>query len=286
MRVEKFKATSSQKLSNELLSAIPELSYNSVQKLIRNKDVKVNGARVKEDIKLSVGDTVECYLASVKPQIEIIYEDDNIAVCFKPRKIEVTSETEETDLRQKLSDQLKTECFAVHRLDRNTEGLVIFAKNNSAKNSLDFAIKQRNLEKYYLALVHGKLERLCDDMTAYLKKDSARSLALISDTDKAGYEKIETKYKLIEQYDNHALVEVELITGKTHQIRAHFAHIGHFVIGDEKYGDSKINKEFKKKYQCLCAYRLVFHFGKNDFLSYLDGKIVELDKNKIDFINR
>ena len=80
-----------------------------------------------------------------------------------------------------------------------------------------------------------------------------------------------------------SLVEVELVTGKTHQIRAHFAHINHFIIGDEKYGDSLINKRFKKKYQCLCAYKIAFHFEKNSYLEYLNNKIIELDKNKIDF---
>ena len=100
---------------------------------------------------------------------------------------------------------------------------------------------------------------------------------------KAGFEKSKTAYKVVESCDDLTLVEVELLTGKTHQIRAHFAHIGHFIIGDEKYGDSVINKKYKNKYQNLCAYRVVFHFKEDDYLSYLDGKEIILDKSKIDF---
>ena len=120
-------------------------------------------------------------------------------------------------------------------------------------------------------------------MTAYLKKDADKSLVFVSDKNGVGFEKIQTNYKVVEEYENSTLVDVELITGKTHQIRAHFAHIGHFVIGDEKYGDSKINKLFHKKKQCLCSYKLTFNF-ETGLLSYLDRKDFELDKTKIDFV--
>ena len=284
MHVEEFSVLKSQKVSDAILSSYPGLGYGIVKKILRQKDVKVNGKRVSQDIVLNINDKVLFYIDKMpESKLEVLYEDENICVVFKPRKIETVTETNDLDLLSKVKSYLHDECYAVHRLDRNTEGLVVFAKNIKAKNSLDFAFKNRTLEKFYLALIYGKLEKSEDKMIAYLKKFSDKSYVDVSNERKAGYEKIQTNYKLVDEFGDASLVEVELVTGKTHQIRAHFAHIGHFVIGDEKYGDSKINKIYKKRYQCLCAYKLIFHFGSNDFLSYLDGKEIVLDKNKIDF---
>ena len=282
MHVEKFKASGLKKLTEEIQMHLPDLTYNHVQKLLRNKDVKVNGVRVKEDIRPAEADLVECYLPDLEKNIDILYEDENLLVCFKPRKMEVESLAGEPDLIIKLEKQVGCHLFAVHRLDRNTMGLVVLAKNNSAKNSLNRAIKAHRLEKFYLAMVSGVMEKPEDDMIAYLFKDSEKSLVKIADQEKAGYQKIETKYKVLSQFDDHALVEVNLVTGKTHQIRAHFAHIGHFVIGDEKYGDTNINKRFKRHYQCLCAYKLIFHFESGDPLSYLDGKVIKIQEKNVE----
>ena len=161
--------------------------------------------------------------------------------------------------------------------------MIIFAKSEKAKNVLDVAFKNRTIEKYYLALVYGNLSKSEDKMIAYLKKHSDKSIVSVVDSKIDGYEKIQTNYKLIKNINDTSLVEVELVTGKTHQIRAHFAHINHFIIGDEKYGDASINKMFKKKYQCLCAYKIIFHFEKGTCLEYLNDKIIEHDKKKIDF---
>ena len=161
--------------------------------------------------------------------------------------------------------------------------MVIFAKNETAKKSLDNAFKARTIDKFYLALAFGNLEKQSDVMTAYLKKNADKSFVEISDNIKPGFEQIKTAYKVIDEREDLSLVEVELLTGKTHQIRAHFAHIGHFIIGDEKYGNSVINKKYKSKYQNLCAYRIIFHFSNDDNLSYLDGKEIVLQKSKIDF---
>lgn len=284
MRVEKFEVQKPQKVSEFISERCKALSYNSIRKLLRQKDVKVNDKRIKDDVVLSVGDYVLVYLPDFETfNLKVVFEDENVIIVFKPRKIETVSEQGETDLIKVVSDYLSSECYAVHRLDRNTEGLVVFAKNTEAKKSLDIAIKKRKIEKYYLALVNGVLSKDSDDMIAYLKKDSAKAIVDIVDEPKNGYEKIETKYKLLKVDNDVSLVEVELVTGKTHQIRAHFAHIGHFVIGDEKYGDSRINKIYKSRYQNLCAYKLVFHFESGDFLSYLDGKVIELDKSEIKF---
>lgn len=282
MRVEKFKSEIKSKLSELMMSKVG-LSYNQSMKIISKKDAKINGQRVSKDQSVNEGDEIVFYYDEklVKETIDIIYEDDNIVIVFKPRQIEVVSESD-IDLETKLSQKLKTDCYAVHRLDRNTIGLVVFAKNLEAKTILDEGFKNRTIDKNYLALVYGSV-KASDDMVSYLKKDKEKSIVFISDEKKQGYEKIETKYSLVKSFDNFSLVDVELVTGKTHQIRAHFAHIGSPILGDEKYGYTDFNREYKLKYQCLCAYKIRFHF-KNNLLSYLDNKEFVLDDSKIDFL--
>lgn len=283
MRVEKFKINKQQKLSEFISEKFSLLSYNFIMKMIRNKDVKINDKRVSSDIILNVNDVVLLYLPNGVGKVDIVYEDENLIIVNKPRKIETVSESGENDLCLMVENQINLECHPVHRLDRNTEGLVIFAKNLQAKNSLDHAIKDRKIDKFYLALVYGNLPLQTDKMIAYLKKDNSKAYVDVVDEYQNGYSKIQTNYKVLKSFDDCSLVEVELVTGKTHQIRAHFAHIGHFVIGDEKYGDSMINKKFKSKFQNLCAYKLIFHFEKGDYLFYLNEKNIELDKSKIKF---
>lgn len=280
MQIKKIENKKNQRLS-KLMADELKLSYNQIQKLIRNKDVKVQGKRISNDIEIASGDIIELYLNDTK--IKIIFEDEDIVVVFKPRNLETVSETGAEDLLLLISKQLGKTLYAVHRLDRNTEGLVIFAKNLEAKESLDRAIKNRNIEKFYLAKVFGKPKNSQDNLTAYLKKDEKKSVVYISDSQEKGYELIKTNYKLLESVGEFSILEVELVTGKTHQIRAHLSHIGLPILGDEKYGNSEINKKYNKKYQCLCAYKLVFHFEKGDYLNRLDGEVVELNKNDIDF---
>ena len=106
----------------------------------------------------------------------------------------------------------------------------------------------------------------------------------MSDKKLSGYEEIKTNYKKVSSDGGFSVLEVELVTGKTHQIRAHLSHIGYPILGDEKYGNDEINKKYKKKYQCLCAYKLKFNFDKNDYLSYMNGVVIELQKDKIEFL--
>lgn len=283
MQIKKVVNDKNQRLS-KLMADELKLNYNQIQKLIRNKDVKVQGKRISSDIEISVGNLVELYLNETK--LKIIFENDDIIVVFKPRNLETVSEKGDGDLLARLSKQVNCEIFAVHRLDRNTEGLVIFAKNQKSKKSLDNAIKNRKIEKFYLAKVVGIPEKKQDNLIAYLKKDEKNSFVKISDTQGQGYEIIKTNYKLIGLEDDFSYLEVELITGKTHQIRAHLSHIGLPILGDEKYGNNEINKKFNKKYQCLCAFKLIFHFEKGDYLENLDGKIIKLNEDEIDFYKK
>lgn len=280
MVLKSLKNKKRQKLS-KLISDELGLGFNQIQKIIRNKDVKVDGKRVSKDIDLIERELVEIYF-NEKP-IKIVFENNDLVVVFKPRNIETVSDCSSDDLINKLVCQLGVELFAVHRLDRNTEGLVCFAKNKQAKESLDNSIKNRKLEKYYLAKVIGIPEKQEDKLVAYLKKDEKKSLVFVSDIPQVGFEEIKTNYKILKTEEIFSILEVELVTGKTHQIRAHLSHIGYPILGDEKYGNTELNKIHKKKYQCLCAYKLVFHFDDNDYLFGLNNLEIKLDDGEIEF---
>ena len=279
MELKKIICEKEKRLS-KLIEQNVSINFSKVQKLIREKNVKVNGKRTGDDVLVEAGSVVEIYLPETK--VNIIYEDQDVIVVFKPRKIETVTETGES-LLSLVSKQKNSELFAVHRLDRNTEGLVVFAKNLDAKNALDEAFKNRTIHKFYLALVAGVPTSKEEKLVAYLKKDEQRSLVYITDKKQEGFDEIKTNYKVIKENENSSVLEVELLTGKTHQIRAHLAHIGFPIIGDEKYGNAKVNKAFSKRFQCLCAYKLIFDFPPENYLAHLSSKIIEIDKNNIDF---
>lgn len=285
MRVEKFRSNESNKISNLILKNYPSIKYSQIMKLLRNKDIKVNGKRISKDEIVAANSEIQFYINDevIEIKLDIIYEDDNILVVFKPRKLEVENNTENCVVSL-LSKQIGVKCYAVHRLDMNTTGLLILAKNSKAKESLDRAFKHRTIEKYYLAILQNVPTIQKGELVAYLRKDNNKSLVEIVDLPKNGFEKIITKYNVIRKNERLSLVEVELVTGKTHQIRAHFAHIGCPILGDEKYGNSNINREYKVRYQCLCAYKIAFSFNEDDYLSYLNSSIIRLDDSKIDFL--
>lgn len=284
MRVEKFEVDKEIKLSSFLAMRLSNISLSVIKTALKNKDVKVDGVRVKSDVILMPGQVVEIYLQDkyFEIDIEIIYQDENIVVVNKPQGVETVNEFG-SGLKEFVEKKIGLKIFAIHRLDRNTGGLVVFAKNEQAKSELDDAFKNRTIDKFYLTLVYGTSLPEKAELVAYLKKDEKQSRVYVVNDKQAGYEKIQTNYRVIQKCDNVSLLEVKLVTGKTHQIRAHLAHVGNFVIGDEKYGDSKINKIFKKKKQCLWAYKIKFNI-KEGLLKYLDEKTIELDKDKIDFV--
>ena len=266
------------KLTKFILDSFPHLSPNMLYKALRQKDIKIDGARTNKDCTIYTGSEILVYIANdllcPSPDLDIVFEDDNILIINKPANLEVTGENSLTDLVHSKYSTIDFLPMPCHRLDRNTTGLVLFAKNEDALNILLDKFKDHEICKKYLALVYGIPKIKKARLESYLFKDNKKSLVYISDDFKTGYQKIITSYSVLEEYDNNsALLEVEIETGRTHQIRAHLAHIGHPIIGDGKYGINSVNKQFGFKFQQLKAYELKFDFKTDSgFLNYLNGK--------------
>ena len=275
------------KLNKVILEKIPDIKYSTFCKLLRKKDIKVNGKRVNKDVEVFENDEVLIYiqddLLKRNKEIETVFEDDNILVINKDAGIEITGDNSLTSIVQELYKEKGCRPMPCHRLDRNTTGLVLYAKNKETLDILLSKFKNHEIEKHYLACVYGIPKEKHKRLEAYLFKDNKKSMVYISDVFKKGYQKIITTYTILEKKkDNTSILDVEIETGRTHQIRAHLAHIGYPIIGDGKYGKNEINKTFNRRTQMLCSYKLKFNF-KNDsgLLEYLKGKEFVLNTKMI-----
>ena len=278
------------KLMNFLLDNFDGLTTSIFYKTLRKKDIKINDKRISENCLLRTGDDVKIYVADdflyKKLDIPIVYQDNNIVIFNKPQSIEVTGKNSLTDYAKKLfSNDANTFIEPCHRLDRNTSGLVLFARNKSSLDELLLAFKNHLVEKHYMCIVYGIPKMKSQKLEAFLFKDAKKSQVYISDIPQKGYQKIITSYILIKsnKEKNISLLDIHLETGKTHQIRAHLSHIGLPILGDGKYGNNKINKTYNFSKQQLASYSLSFNFPSSNDLSYLNKKIFKLSKNP--FIN-
>ena len=266
------------KLNKFLQDKLPTLSTNLLYKTLRKKDIKVNGKRVSENVTLFENDEILIYISDELLDVDIelneFYEDENILIINKPAGLEVVGNDSLTTLIHNKYTNCEFKPMPCHRLDRNTRGLILFAKNQESLDILLRKFKNHEIEKHYLALVYGVPKKSSQKLTAYLFKDSKKSFVYISDEAKKGYSKIITSYSVVEKYSNGTcLLDVEIETGKTHQIRAHLAHIGLPIVGDGKYGDYEVNKKLKKQTQELTSYKLKFNFSADSgILEYLKGK--------------
>ncbi len=294
-----------QRLDKFIKKSFPNLPVSLMYKYIRTKNIKVNSKRAEISTRLQPGDIVDLYVndeflvkgetrydfLSASNKIDIIYEDENIIITNKPVNLLCHPDNNEyndtliTRIKKYLYENGKYEpdkenSFApalINRIDRNTSGIVIAAKNAESLRILNTKMKNRELHKYYRLIVHGSPKEKSGILEGYLYKDEEKNKVTVYSSPRENCKTIRTKYKVIDTKDNLSLVEVELLTGRTHQIRSHFASIGHPLLGDGKYGTNKLNKEKGYKKQCLCSYKLIFDFTSDaGILNYLNKRVFEI----------
>ncbi len=304
--------SANQRLDKFITKNLPNLPQSLMYKYIRTKKIKVNGKRAEISTRLQVGDLVEMYINDEffeKPDphydflhasldLNILYEDDNILILDK--KVGLLSHPDDTEYVDTLISRVKhylydkkeyspedEQCFTpalINRIDRNTGGIVMAAKNAETLRVMNQKVKDRELHKYYLLACHGTPPKTEDLLVDYLIKDEDKNQVKIYDKQVPGSKEIKTLYKVVKAEKNLSLLEVELLTGRTHQIRAHMAYIGCPLVGDGKYGSNALNKEYGYKKQLLYSYKLKFDFTTDaGILEYLNGKEFTVPMDEIWF---
>lgn len=300
------KNESNQRLDRFLRKYLSKAPQSFIYKMIRKKNIKVNGQRAYPETTIFEGDKIQLFLSdeTIEKFIEdkeiksnlipnIIYEDKNIILINKPVGIlaHSTGEEYEENIVDSMVNYLiqkgeyvprleKTFTPSIcNRLDRNTSGIIIGAKNYESLKAVNEAIRKGEIKKFYKTIVKGVIEKEFR-AEAYLMKDEEKNKVKINKADLEGSKKITTIFRPIKSKNGYTLLEVNLITGRTHQIRAHLSSLGYPVIGDRKYGNERVNRLFKEKYgltnQWLHAYKIEFN-GFKDELDYLNGKVFTSD---------
>ena len=273
-----------QRLDRFVSKSVPLLPASLLQKYIRLKRIKVNGKRAERDTRLCEGDLVQlyindeffdtpkqenAYLTVSAPKLNIVYEDENIllidhiqAYLYAKREWRPREENSFTPA-------------LCNRIDRNTGGIVIAAKTAEALRVLNQKIKDREIDKRYLCIVHGTPKPAQGTLEGYLFKDAVKNRVYVTSTPQKGAKTCATRYKVLQSKNGLSLVECELITGRTHQIRAQMAAAGYPLLGDGKYG--KLDKQYDRKIQALYSYKLTFCFTTDSgSLAYLNGKTFQV----------
>ena len=300
-----------QRLDQKKKKTVPLLPASLAQKYIRLKRIKVNGQRAQRDTRLVAGDLVEmyvndeffdtpkeenAYLTVATPKLNIVYEDENILLVDKKPGMAVHPH-DGAEYGRTLIDHIQAYLYAkgewkprqehafapalCNRIDRNTGGIVIAAKNAEALRIMNQKVKDRELDKRYLAVIHGVMKPENGELKGYLFKDAKKNRVYVTKTSQPGSKTCITKYQTLKKNRDLSLVECELITGRTHQIRAQFAANGHPLLGDGKYG--KAETKYNRKFQALYSYRLTFSFTTDaGILEPLRGKSFQVED--VDFV--
>ncbi len=300
-----------QRLDRFLAKAVPLLPASLAQKYIRIKRIKRNGGRAERDTRLEAGDVLQlyindeffdkprednAYLMVAVPKLNIVYEDDQILLVDKRPGLAVHPH-DGAEYGRTLIDHIQAYLYQKHewspcsensftpalcnRIDRNTGGIVIAAKTAEALRVMNQKIKDREIDKRYLAIVEGTPKPKDGSLQGYLFKDAKKNRVFVTDAPQPGSKSCRTDYRTLAVHGGLTLVECKLVTGRTHQIRAQFAHVGHPLLGDGKYG--KLDKRFDRSYQALYSYSLTFAFTTDaGALAYLNGKHFQV-KN-VDFV--
>lgn len=291
------------RLEKWLLKAAPALSYAQACRFLRLKKVRVNGKVAKEGATLHAGEVVNAYLddacflarprenrllAGFRPRIDVLYEDENILLIDKRPGLRVHGDEEEkvdtliTHLQAYLYQKGEYDGMGFapalcNRIDRFTGGIVIAAKNEAALKEMDMRIRSRQVEKFYLCAVAGRMVPPQGELKNYLLKEGKRMRVL--NREAPGAQAARTRYRTLATEGDLSLLECQLLTGRTHQIRAQFAAAGHPLIGDTQYGDPKINQAHACHFQQLYSYRIIFRFsGTPGLLEYLNGQSFQVKK--------
>ncbi len=300
-----------QRLDRFLAKSVPLLPASLAQKYIRIKRIKRNGGRVERDTRLQAGDVLQLYindeffetprednafLTVAAPKLNIVYEDEQILLVDKRPGLAVHPH-DGAEYGRTLIDHIQAYLYQTrqwrpreensftpalcNRIDRNTGGIVIAAKTAEALRVMNQKIKDREMDKRYLAVIEGTPKQKQGSLKGYLFKDAKKNRVFVTDTPQTGAKSCQTDYKVLASRNGLSLVECKLITGRTHQIRAQFAHAGYPLLGDGKYG--KLNRKFDRSYQALYSYRLQFCFTTDaGSLEYLNGKSFQV--REVDFV--
>ena len=263
-------------LQNFLRRAYPALPPAILRKALKNRDVRRRGQRLYPDELVYPDDELTLYIDDKyledETPLDIVYEDKNLLLVNKKQGIAVVEERRGVPSLEAAVQKRYPGATACHRLDYNTGGLVVFSRNDGAKEQLEAAFRERTVRKFYRCLVWGKPEVGAAREKAYLKKDAQAARVTIYDWAAPGAQPIETAYAMLDSCQEYSLLEVELVTGRTHQIRAHLAHLGMPICGDDRYGDREKNKQWKVTKQQLFATRIEFSFPRGTALAYLDKR--------------
>ena len=303
------KNDSGQRLDKFILKRFKTMPKSLMHKYIRTKYIKLNGKKTSPEVFLNEGDVLTLYIKDeffeqskkeyefmkASKKLDIVYEDENLILLNKKSGVIVhqdksydadcmVNRVQRYLFEKGEYDPEADKAFSpalVNRIDRNTSGIIIAAKNAMALRVLNEKVRTREMRKFYLCVVKGCPKKKCDTLKDYLTKNESKNTVIVSKNETKNSKEIITKYTVV-SYDKErdlSLIEVELLTGRTHQIRAHMAHLGNPLLGDEKYGDKALNRQYHQNHQLLCSYKLRFDFSTDaDELNYLNKKDFSLNE--------